>query len=63
MELKKDTILCFCCNPYLKTDGASHLIIFSVRDPKQKPLEIPICGFHSKPPFIGYCNKEHVTQC
>ena len=48
---KQYSVYC-CCNPYLKIDGASHLIIFSVRDPKQKPLEIPICGFHSKTPQI-----------
>ena len=28
----------FSWNPYLKTDGGSHLIIFSVKDPKQQSL-------------------------
>ena len=27
---------CFSWNPYLKTDGGSCLVIFSVKDPKQQ---------------------------
>ena len=27
-------------NPYLKTDGASHFILFSLKDPKQESVTI-----------------------
>jgi len=29
-------LFCFSWNPYLKTDGANHPILFSVKDPKQQ---------------------------
>ena len=40
--IQKKYVIIFCifsCNPYLKTDGAIHLILFSVKDSKQESVK------------------------
>ena len=45
-------ILCFFAkNPYLKTNGACHLILFSVKDPKQDSMK------NSYMIFLHNCSK------
>lgn len=35
-------LFCFSWNPYLKTDGANHPILFSVKDPKQNSVKVHV---------------------
>ena len=40
-------LFCFSWNPYLRTDGANHPILFSVKDPKQNPVKLHVWLMHN----------------